>query len=120
MGIVYLAHDYRLGRRVALKALSPAVAASPDMRERLRREARIAATIRHPAVATVYALEEIDGDLYIASEYVPGHTLASEIARGPIPLERRWRCPRGGRRAGGGAPGRRGASRSQAGQHPHR
>jgi hypothetical protein len=84
MGIVYLAHDYRLGRRVALKALPPSVAASPPMRERLRREARAAATISHPAVATVYALEEIDGHLYIASEYVPGPTLASEIAKGPI------------------------------------
>jgi hypothetical protein len=90
MGIVYLAHDYRLGRRVALKALPPSVAASSPMRERLRREARAAATISHPAVATVYALEEIDGHLYIASEYVPGVTLASEIAKGPIaePLAR--------------------------------
>ena len=87
MGIVYLAHDYRLGRRVALKAL-PASIASPELRERLRREARAAATISHRAVATVYALEEIDGDLYIATEYVPGHTLSSEIAQGPIAPER--------------------------------
>lgn len=84
MGIVYLAHDYRLGRRVALKALPASVAANLPMRERLRREARAAATIAHPAVATVYALEEIDGHLYIASEYVPGITLATEIAQGPI------------------------------------
>lgn len=88
MGIVYLAHDFRLGRRVALKALPASVAASPAMRERLRREARAAATISHPSVATVYALEEIDGDLYIASEYVPGSTLADEIARGPMPEPR--------------------------------
>jgi serine/threonine-protein kinase len=88
MGIVYLAHDYRLGRRVALKALPASVAASAEMRERLRREARAAATITHHAVATVYALEEIDGDLYIASEYVPGHTLSSEIAQGPMAPER--------------------------------
>jgi serine/threonine-protein kinase len=87
MGIVYLAHDYRLGRRVALKAL-PASVASPELRERLRREARAAATISHRAVATVFALEEIDGDLYIATEYVPGHTLSSEIAQGPIAAER--------------------------------
>ncbi len=88
MGIVYLAHDYRLGRRVALKALPAAVAARPELRERLRREARAAATIAHRAVATVFALEEIDGDLYIASEYVPGQTLTSEIAQGPIAPER--------------------------------
>lgn len=85
MGIVYLAHDFRLGRRVALKALPASIAASEPMRERLRREARAAATISHPAVATVYALEEIDGHLYMATEYVPGHPLSSEIGRGPIP-----------------------------------
>ena len=47
----------------------------PELRERLRREARAAATISHPAVATVYALEEIDDHLFIASEYVRGETL---------------------------------------------
>jgi hypothetical protein len=87
MGIVYLADDVRLGRRVALKSLPASVAASAELRERLRREARAAATVSHRAVATVYALEEIDGHLYIATEYVPGHTLSSEIANGPIPLE---------------------------------
>jgi serine/threonine-protein kinase len=88
MGIVYLAHDYRLGRRVALKALPPLTSAEPALRERLKREARSAATIAHPAIATVFALEEIDGNLYIASEYVPGETLAQEIARGPLPPDR--------------------------------
>jgi eukaryotic-like serine/threonine-protein kinase len=88
MGIVYLAHDYRLGRRVALKALPPLASADAALRERLTREARAAATIAHPAVATVFALEEIDGNLYIASEYVPGETLAQEIARGPLPAVR--------------------------------
>jgi eukaryotic-like serine/threonine-protein kinase len=88
MGIVYLAHDYRLGRRVALKALPPLASADPALRQRLTREARAAATIAHPAVATVFALEEIDGNLYIASEYVPGETLAKEIARGPLPPAR--------------------------------
>jgi hypothetical protein len=84
MGVVYLAEDVRLGRRVALKALPPVVAANAELRERLRREARAAATISHPAVATVYALEEIDGHLVIVSEYVAGETLRAWIARGPI------------------------------------
>jgi serine/threonine protein kinase len=84
MGVVYLAEDQRLGRRVALKALPAAVANSPELRQRLRREARAAATISHPGVAVVYALEEIDDDLFIASEYVSGETLRSAIARGPI------------------------------------
>jgi serine/threonine protein kinase len=84
MGVVYLAEDVRLERRVALKALPPEVAANPELRQRLRREARAAATIAHPAVATVYALEEIDEQLFIASEYVDGETLRSSIARGPM------------------------------------
>ena len=88
MGVVYLAEDVRLGRRVALKSLPAAVAMHPELRERLRREARAAATISHPAVAVVYALEEMNDHLFIASEYVRGETLRSEIARGPMPPER--------------------------------
>jgi hypothetical protein len=88
MGIVYLAEDARLRRRVALKALPAVVSANPDMRERLRREARAVATISHPGVATVYALEEVDEHLFIVSEYVAGETLRSVLARGPIDPER--------------------------------
>jgi predicted Ser/Thr protein kinase len=84
MGVVYLAEDERLGRQVALKSLPPAAAGDPAFRERLRREARAAATISHPAVAIVYALDEIDGHLLIASEYVRGHTLRAELERGPL------------------------------------
>lgn len=88
MGIVYLTEDERLGRHVALKALPRALAGDAGLRERLRREARAAATIAHPAVAVVYALEEIGDERFIASEYVRGHTLRSEIARGPLPPAR--------------------------------
>ena len=88
MGVVYLAEDIRLGRQVALKSLPAAVATQPELRERLRREARAAATISHPSVAVVYALEELDDHLFIASEYVKGETLRSVIARGPLPSER--------------------------------
>jgi predicted Ser/Thr protein kinase len=88
MGVVYLAEDTRLGRMVALKSLPSALAMQPDLRQRLRREARAAATISHPSVAVVYALEEMGDQLFIASEYVRGETLRDEIARGPIALER--------------------------------
>jgi len=84
MGIVYLAEDTRLGRPTALKALPAVYAEDDDRRERLRREARAAATLAHPAVATVYALEEIDGALFIAGEYIEGHSLRDEIRRGPL------------------------------------
>jgi len=88
MGVVYLAEDTRLGRRVALKSLPSTLAMHPDMRQRLRREARAAATISHPAVAVVYALEEMGDHLFIASEFVHGETLREEIGRGPIAPER--------------------------------
>jgi hypothetical protein len=88
MGVVYAAEDERLGRPVALKALTPEFTRDPIRRERLRLEARAAAKLSHPAIATVFALEEIDGELYIASELVRGRTLRDELDDGPVPAER--------------------------------
>jgi eukaryotic-like serine/threonine-protein kinase len=84
MGVVYAADDERLGRTVALKALPREWAADPRRRERLRREARAAAALSHPAIATIFALEEIDGALYLLSELVRGRTLREELAEGPV------------------------------------
>lgn len=88
MGVVYLAEDLRLARKVALKALAPDCTGDERRRERLRKEARAAAQLSHPGIATVFALEEIGGDLYIAGEYVPGPTLREEIAAGPVAVDR--------------------------------
>ena len=85
MGRVYLVSDGRLGRTVALKALAPQLTREPLHRDRLRREARAAAVLTHPGICTVYALEELDGELYIATEFVEGHTLRDEIAEGKRP-----------------------------------
>jgi serine/threonine protein kinase len=85
MGRVYLATDTRLGRAVALKALAPHLTGDVSHRERLRREARAAAALTHSGICTVYALEEIDGQLFIASELVDGRTLREEMARGGQP-----------------------------------
>lgn len=85
MGRVYLARQVDLDRDVALKALAPDLARNPLHRERLRREARAAAALRHEGVCTVYALEEIDEDLYIAAEFVDGRTLHDEIRAGRRP-----------------------------------
>jgi serine/threonine protein kinase len=84
MGVVYEAEDTRLGRTVALKALAPQYTADAGRRERLRREARAAATLNHPAIATVHAFEEIDADVFIVSEFVPGETLRDELAQGAL------------------------------------
>ena len=86
MGVVCLADDTRLSRRVALKALAPDVGRDPERRERLRLEARAAAALSHPGIATVYALEEIGDDLYLAYEYVPGQQLRALLASGPVPI----------------------------------
>ncbi len=85
MGRVYLATDERLGRTVALKALPPRWTSDAVGRERLRREARAAAALTHPGICTVYALEEFDGELFIAAEFVDGHPLREEIAVGRRP-----------------------------------
>jgi serine/threonine protein kinase len=88
MGVVYVAEDTRLGRQVALKALTPSYGRDPAGRERLRREARAAAALTHPGIATVHALEEVEGELYMISELVRGRTLREEARDGPLPLDR--------------------------------
>jgi hypothetical protein len=85
MGRVYLAEDVNLGRVVALKALAPRLTGDPSYRERLRREARAAAGMTHPGVCIVHALEEFDGQLFIVSEFVDGHTLRDEVGRNQVP-----------------------------------
>jgi hypothetical protein len=88
MGVVYAAEDSRLGRPVALKVLPPEYTDDPRRRERLTREARAAAALSHPAIATIFALEEIEGELYMVSELVRGRTLRQEVGEGPLPVER--------------------------------
>jgi len=83
MGVVYLAQDTRLHRLVALKALPPHLFRDDRMRARLRQEARAAAALSHPAIATVFALEEIGDQLFIASEYLEGRTLREELQAAP-------------------------------------
>jgi hypothetical protein len=86
MGVVYLAIDRRLHRNVALKSLPASLAGNPELRERLKREARAAATITDPAVATVFSLEEVEGHLLLASEFLDGRTLRTVIDEGPIDM----------------------------------
>ena len=83
MGVVYLATD-NLDRDVAIKTLPDALAADPNLRERLRREAKAAGNIKHHGIATIYLLDEIDGHLVIVSEYVQGDTLRTLLGRGGL------------------------------------
>ena len=86
MGVVYRAVDTRLDRIVALKAVSPLLGRNKEQRQRLDREARVAASLTHPAIAAIYALEEFEGGLYIAGEYIEGENLRSRIQEGPLSL----------------------------------
>ena len=89
MGVVYRGLDTRLRRPVAIKALPPAFTHDRQLRERLRREAMAAAALSHPGIATVFALEEFDDQLYLVCEHVPGLTLAAMMAArgGAVPIE---------------------------------
>ena len=72
MGVVYRAKHVHLGRTVALKVLVPELVEDSAFRERFLRESRLAASIKHPNLITVYDAGEADGLLYIAMQYVDG------------------------------------------------
>ncbi len=80
MGEVWKAEDTRLGRFVAIKILPPEM--TSESIARLRREARMAAQLNHPNIATVYAFEEASGRLFIVMELVDGEPLSQMIKRG--------------------------------------
>ena len=86
MGVVYLALDTTLERRVALKFLPPAMAEDAIARERFHREALAAAAIDHPFLCQIHEIGEIDGEAFIAMEYVEGQTLRDRLKTGPLPL----------------------------------
>ena len=85
MGTVVLAEDTRLGRHVALKTVSGPQAGTPDGRQQLLAEARAAAALSHPAIATVHDVIEVDGEVAIVFELAEGETLAARLAKGPLP-----------------------------------
>jgi serine/threonine-protein kinase len=84
MGDVFLARDIRLGRRVALKLLDPARNIDNAARARFLREARLASSLEHPNICTVYDVGESDGRLFIAMQYVEGKTLRDIIGGRPL------------------------------------
>jgi serine/threonine-protein kinase len=87
MGVVYLAHDTKLDRDVAIKVLPEAFADDKERLARFEREARLLASLNHPNIATLFDLQESDGLHFLVLEFVPGETLAERIAKGPIPVD---------------------------------
>jgi serine/threonine protein kinase len=81
MSAVYLAEDPRLGRRIALKILSPELAEDERFRARFRRESQLAASLDHPNIVPIYEAGESDNVFFIAMRYVRGSDLRTVIAR---------------------------------------
>jgi YVTN family beta-propeller protein len=89
MGEVYLAHDRRLDRPVALKVVGADLAGDERFRERLLRESRLAAGLDHPNVVPIYEAGDAEGRLFIAMRYVEGTDLRTLLRRhGALPPER--------------------------------
>jgi len=89
MGVVYLAEQVALSRKVALKVLAPELAEDPKFRDRFLRESRIAASLEDPNILPVHEAGEQDGALFIAMRYVKGIDLRRLIdEQGPLSPER--------------------------------
>jgi serine/threonine protein kinase len=87
MGEVYRAQDSTLGRQVAIKTLPEAFTSDPERLARFEREAKLLATLNHPHIAQIHALEDVNGQKLLVMELIEGETLADRIAGGPIPVE---------------------------------
>src|SRR6266581_5512597 len=79
MGEVYLAEDPRLHRKVALKILPADLASNQDRIRRFEQEAKAAAALNHPNIATIHEIGESDGVNFIAMEFIDGATLREKI-----------------------------------------
>ncbi len=79
MGVVYKAEDTKLKREVAIKFLPRQIATTEEERERFKIEAQAAAALNHPNIATIFAIEEVDGEMFIVMEFIAGRELKSLI-----------------------------------------
>ena len=85
MGQIYLAEDGQLGRKIALKLISPEFATDPRRVHRFEQEARAASALNHPNVCVIHEIAVTDsGRHFIAMEYIQGITLRDQLARGPL------------------------------------
>ncbi|MFN2533482.1 MAG: serine/threonine-protein kinase [Pyrinomonadaceae bacterium] len=87
MGVVYEAEDTNLGRRVALKFLTPAMAGDESLLQRFQREARAASSLNHPNICTIHGIEQCESEHFIVMELLDGESLADLIRRGPLDID---------------------------------
>jgi serine/threonine protein kinase/tetratricopeptide (TPR) repeat protein len=86
MGIVYLAEDLKLGRKVAIKILSHEFTTNKDRLHRFEQEASAASNLNHPNILTIHEVGVDDGHHYIATEYIDGVTLRRKMAATPLQI----------------------------------
>jgi serine/threonine protein kinase len=86
MGVVYEAEDTNLGRHVALKFLTPAMAGDEGLLQRFQREARAASALNHPNICTIHGIEQFESEHFIIMELLVGESLADRIRRGPLDI----------------------------------
>ena len=86
MGEVYRANDTRLDRVVAVKVLAAHLSSSPDLKQRMEREARAISALNHPHICQLFDIGSQNGTDYLVMEFLEGETLAKRLAKGAMPL----------------------------------
>ena len=86
MGEVYRARDSRLDRTVAIKVLASHLSSSPELKQRMEREARAISALNHPHICQLYDIGSQDGTDYLVMEFLEGETLADRLRKGPVPF----------------------------------
>jgi serine/threonine protein kinase len=87
MGVVYKANDTKLERIIAIKFLPDHISANSEERKRFMIEAKAAAALNHPNIATIHAIEESDDEMFIVMEYIDGIELKEKINTDPISID---------------------------------
>jgi serine/threonine protein kinase len=86
MGEVYRARDTRLDRSVAIKVLASHLSSSPELKQRMEREAKAISALNHPHICHLYDVGSQDGTEYLVMELLEGETLSQRLAKGPMPI----------------------------------